>query len=344
MADLFPNFETHRVSVPSSGAGDAAAEPIEIFCRRRVPATSKDGATAGKALLLIHGHPQTHHIWHRVAAQLVEQEPECELVVVDTRGMGQSSKPAIRDAQGRSNYTKRRCADDLVAVMRHFGHQSFYVAGHDRGARIGHRMLVDHGASVVRSAVFIDIAPTVDMYRLGDSRFGMLYWHWYFLAQPAPIPETFLVSAPEAYLGRLTNIGRGSSDASAKVAAAAAAAAAAAKDDVFHPTAVAAYRGNIATMDSAAAMCEDYRASAPGGEDAVADEEDRAAGRKVPQPLHLLWGSSGVIELLYGGAVDLWQQRCEHPVQARPVETGHYVPEEAPEEVVKEIRAVLRHE
>ena len=333
MTDLFHGFASLHVRVPPPQ--DDPELDLEIFCRHYKPSSSD-----ARPLLLIHGHPQTHVIWHRLAALLV-QTGKWELVIVDTRGMGQSSAPPPReDRPAGYRYAKRELARDLVEVMRHFGHERFHVVGHDRGGRITHRMALDH-PKAVEKCILLDIAPTVsvdlmlsdfapfadalsyqvDMYKKADSTFASLYWHWFFLIQPAPFPETLLLANPSAYLEKMTARFPNAKNA----------------ELIHDKAAYESYLSNMSSPGSVAAMCEDYRASAPGGPDYVLDEEDRKQGKKVECAVSSLYGSRGIIHLLYKGGLDLWQECCQQPVRGAALDAGHYLPEERPQDIAAEI-------
>ena len=218
---------------------------------------------AGPPLLLLHGHPQTHMIWHRVAATLANH---FTVIATDLRGYGASGKPPS-DAQ-HVPYSKRAMAADQVAVMRHFGFEHFHVCAHDRGARVAHRLALDHPDAVERM-MLLDIAPTLAMYEKTDRAFATAYFHWFFLIQPEPLPETLVGAHTDAYIERVMG------NRSAGLAP-------------FAPEALAAYRAALAQPGAVHAMCEDYRASAT--IDLEHDRADLERGNKVACPLRVLWG------------------------------------------------------
>lgn len=219
---------------------------------------------AGPPLLLLHGHPQTHMIWHRVAATLARH---FTVIATDLRGYGASGKPPS-DAQ-HAPYSKRAMAADQLAVMRHFGFTQFHVCAHDRGARVAHRLALDHPAAVERM-MLLDIAPTLAMYEQTDRAFATAYFHWFFLIQPEPLPETLIEGRTDAYIERVMG------NRSAGLAP-------------FAPQALDAYRAALAQPGAVHAMCEDYRASAT--IDLEHDRADLERGNKVACPLRVLWGA-----------------------------------------------------
>lgn len=258
---------------------------------------------SGPPLLLLHGNPQTHAMWNRVAPALAES---FTVVAPDLRGYGGSFKPeATRD---HAPYAKREMAKDLVAVMAHFGYERFRVGSHDRGARVAHRLALDHPERVEKLAV-LDIVPTIEHFERANMEFAMGYYHWFWFAQPHPIPEAVIGAAPEAWF-------HGHTSRSPKPA------------HVFHPDALADYLHFARQPDTTRGMCEDYRAAAT--IDLVHDRESRAAGNKVLCPMLVLWGSKGKIGEWYE-PLPLWQSYCAGTVTGGPVEAGHYIAEEAPE-------------
>jgi haloacetate dehalogenase len=280
---LFPGFEPRRVDV-----GDG----IEIAC-------SVGGS--GPPLLLLHGHPQTHAIWHKVAPALAARYT---IVAADLRGYGDSSKPA--GLPDHANYAKRAMARDQVRLMAALGHAQFDVLAHDRGARVAHRLAADHPQAAKR-IVLLDIAPTLSMYEQTNEAFARAYWHWFFLIQPAPLPERLLEGDPAFYLRSVM----GSRDAGMSP---------------FDARALAEYERCLALPGTAHALCEDYRAAA--GIDLEHDRADRAAGRLLEQPLLVLWGERGVIQRCFR-PLDEWR-RVARQVEGHALPSGHYIPEEAP--------------
>jgi len=265
---------------------------------------------SGPPLLLLHGHPQTHMIWHRCAPQLAQH---FTVIATDLRGYGASAKPASDAAH--VPYSKRAMAADQVAVMRHFGFDQFLVCAHDRGARVAHRMALDFPDAVER-LMLLDIAPTLAMYEGTDRTFATKYFHWFFLIQPEPLPEKLIGADPDVYVERVM----GSRHAGLKP---------------FAPDALAAYREALRQPGAVHAMCEDYRASAT--IDLVHDRADEECGHKISCPLRVLWGEEGVIELCFDPLAE-WRH-VARDVSGRTLPCGHYIPEEAPDELVAEMLA-----
>lgn len=273
-------------------------------------------AGSGPALLLLHGYPQTHHCWHLVAPKLVEAG--FTVVLSDLRGYGTSDKPESDAAH--SPYSKRAMAADQVELMQHLGHARFGLAGHDRGGRVGHRLARDYPDRVAALAV-LDIAPTEYMYAETGRRFATGYYHWFFLIQPAPLPERMIGADPEFYLR--TKISGWSGGKNSGFA---------------QEEALAEYIRAFSDPRCIAASCEDYRAAA--SIDLEHDAED--AGRKLPMPVQALWGSRGLVGALYD-VVAVWQGYAEN-VEGRALPSGHFLPEEAPEETTAELVAFFtRH-
>jgi len=289
MDTLFPRFASRRLSV----AG------VELNCRI---------GGSGPALLLLHGHPQTHVMWHRVAPRLAE----CFTVVAaDLRGYGDSAKPEAGDQA----YSKRTLARDNVELMRLLGHERFAVLAHDRGARVAHRLALDHPQAVER-LLLLDIAPTLAMYRQTDEAFARAYWHWFFLIRPAPLPERLIEADPEAYLKGVMGT------RSAGLAP-------------FPPEVLAEYLRCLRLPGTARGICEDYRASA--GIDLEHDQADRDAGRRLELPLRLLWGAEGTVGRCFDPLAE-WREVATQ-VSGRALPGGHYLAEELPELVLEEALA-----
>jgi haloacetate dehalogenase len=267
-------------------------------------------AGQGRPLLLLHGHPQTQAMWHAVAPALARQ---FRVVAMDLRGYGDSSRPPSDERH--EPYSKRAMAQDAVQVMSQLGHAQFDVCAHDRGARVAHRLGLDH-AQQVRRLMLLDIAPTLAMYRQTHEAFARDYWHWFFLIQPAPLPERFIEADPVRYVHEV--MGRRHAGLAA-----------------FAPQALAAYERCIMLPGSAHALCEDYRASA--GIDLEHDEADLHAGHALSMPLRVLWGAQGVVGRCFD-VLALWRAAARH-VSGRALACGHYIAEERPADLLDEIHA-----
>lgn len=266
-------------------------------------------------LLLLHGHPQTHLIWHTVWPTLAQH---FTLVAPDLRGYGDSDKPPSDASVNHAPYSKREMAKDMVALMQSLGFARFRVLAHDRGARVTHRMLIDHPSAVER-ATLLDIAPTLAMYEQTSMEFARAYFHWFFLIQREPLPETMIEAKPEFFIEKMMG------NRHAGLAA-------------FAPEALAEYRRCIRLPGIAHSICEDYRAAA--SIDLDHDRADRDAGRKVTQPLQVLWGANGVIEKCFKPLAD-WQ-RVAIDVRGGSLPSGHYIPEEAPDALLAAALPFLR--
>jgi haloacetate dehalogenase len=265
-------------------------------------------AGSGPPLLLLHGHPQTSAMWHRVAAALAERHT---LVLMDLRGRGDSSRPPA--SPEHAHYSKRAMAADAVAAMRDCGFDRFDCCAHDRGARVAHRLALDHPKAVSR-LMLLDIAPTLAMYEATDEAFARAYWHWFFLIQPAPLPERAIEADPAAWV----RDGMGARWAGLAP---------------FAPEALAEYERCLALPGSATAVCEDYRASA--GIDLEHDRADRAAGHRIACPTRVLWGAQGVIERCFD-PMALWRAAADD-VSGHAIDCGHYIAEERPAELLEEM-------
>jgi haloacetate dehalogenase len=285
---------------------------LREFKTMRVPVGNVDIhlriAGDGPPLLLLHGYPQTHVMWHKIAPRLAE---EFTVVLADLRGYGDSSKPP--GGEGHVNYSKRAMARDQVEVMRKLGFERFAVAGHDRGARVVHRMTLDHPEVVERAAV-LDIAPTLTMYERTDMTFASAYYHWFFLIQPADLPERMIGADPGFYLEK--KIGAWNKTASG-----------------FDPEALAEYKRCFCNTETIHATCEDYRAAA-----SIDLEHDRAdLDKRIDCPLLVLWGAHGVMQRCYD-VLAVWRERARD-VQGRALPCGHFLAEEAPAQTLAELRA-----
>jgi len=283
LPDLFPGFEARYFR--TRGA--------EIFVRL---------LGEGPPLVLLHGYPQTHAMWHRMAPELAKS---FTLVIPDLRGYGSSSIPG--DSPDHYTYSKRAMALDVCDIMDALGYKQFLLCGHDRGGRVAYRLALDEPGRVSRLAV-LDIVPTYDMWHRLTPALAMKTFHWTFLAQPAPWPERLIGADPIGWLE--DRIGSWNSSGA-----------------VFAPEALAHYRASFSQPERLHATCEDYRAGAT--YDLKADEEDRAAGRKIACPALVLWGSAG-IPGKSDGPLEIWQDWCAD-VRGQAISCGHFLAEEAPE-------------
>lgn len=283
-ASLFPGFAVHRIATPDGHHIHALV------------------GGSGPPLLLLHGHPQTSAIWHKVAPALAQR---FTLVLADLRGYGDSAKPA--GSADHAQYSKRTMAVDMLAVMQHLGHARFAVLAHDRGARVAHRLAADHPEAVLR-LVLLDVAPTLAMYEQTSDTFARAYWHWFFLIQPAPLPERLIEADPAAYIRDV--MGRRSAGLAP-----------------FDARALAEYTRCLALPGTAHGICEDYRAAA--SIDLDHDRSDREAGRQLAMPLLTLWGEQGVVHLCFDPLAE-WQ-RVARNVRGQALACGHYIAEEAPD-------------
>jgi haloacetate dehalogenase len=287
MNGLFPGFKRRRI-------------------RTRGAAINLVHGGVGPPILLLHGYPQTHAIWHKIAPELARR---FSVVAADLRGYGDSEKP--HGSADHGNYSKRAMAEDQVEVMQALGHDAFSVVGHDRGGRVAHRMVLDYPAAVRKLAV-LDIVPTRTMYAKVNREFAKAYYHWFFLLRPEPIPETLIGANPDFFLE--SHIGSRHAGLAP-----------------FAPEALAEYRRCFRDPAAIHASCEDYRAA-----ESIDLEHDEAdIGRKFAAPLLVLWGKHGTIERCFQPLSD-WAERAES-VQGRALDCGHYLPEEAPRDLLEEL-------
>jgi haloacetate dehalogenase len=264
----------------------------------------------GPPVLLLHGYPQTLAMWHLIAPRLAES---FTVVAADLRGYGESSRP--EGGEDHAGYSKRAMALDQVEVMRKLGFDSFTIAGHDRGARVAHRMALDYPERVTKLAV-LDIVPTRHVFETVDKELATAYYHWFFLIQPYDLPERLIEADPNYFLGKKLG-GWGSGI------------------EVFDAEAYAEYERCFHDPETIHASCEDYRAAAT--IDLTHDETDR--GRKVGCPLLALWGEKGVVERLYD-VLEVWREYATD-VQGRALPCGHYLSEERPGETAEELVSFL---
>jgi haloacetate dehalogenase len=286
-------------------------EPFDIEVERDVRIHGAC-AGAGPPVLLLHGHPQSHVTWAEVAPRLVHAG--YRVVVSDLRGYGDSSRPA--GGENHINYSKRVMARDQVAVMRSLGHERFSLIGHDRGGRVAHRLALDHAARLERVAV-LDIAPTATMYARTDRRFATRYFWWFFLIQPAPLPERMIEADPESFLRQHL-------------------AAQSRTPGVPGEALIQEYLRCYRVPGTVHAICEDYRAAAT-----IDLEHDAAdAELKVTMPLLALWGAKGVVGDLYD-VLATWREKATD-VQGKALPCGHSPQEEVPDDTAAALLDFLR--
>jgi haloacetate dehalogenase len=284
-----------------------AINGVEIFARVSVAEGSKHSKPA---LLLLHGFPQSHVMWHRVAQQLAK---DFFIVMPDLRGYGDSSKPLATPEHAQAS--KRVMAQDMVDAMTTLNIERFYLCGHDRGGRVAHRLALDHPARVEKLCV-IDIAPTLDMYNATDMAFARAYYHWFHLIQPSPQPENMIAADWKNYLhaklGGWGSAGMG----------------------YIEPEALAEYERCFTLPETTHSMCEDYRASA--GIDLEHDRASRAQGDKLACDTLVLWGERGVVQRMFQ-PLALWQAQCRAVVTGQAMPAGHFIPEELPQDTARKL-------
>ncbi|TVY48259.1 Fluoroacetate dehalogenase [Lachnellula occidentalis] len=265
----------------------------------------------GPPLLLLHGFPQTHHIWHKITPSLT---PSLTVIALDLRGYGRSSKPPSSAQQNHAPYSKSVMASDCVTVMSSLGFKKFSICSHDRGARVAHKLCVDAPESVER-VMFLDIAPTLAMFEKTDMQFATAYWHWFFLIQPSPFPETLLMTV---FWRRVW----GKSE----------------KKEIWDEQALAEYMRQFEDREGVHAMCEDYRAAAT--IDLEEARKDQGEGRKIMCPVRVLVGAKGVVAMKFDFLKE-WRDVSEGMVTGEPVDSGHYIAEENPDVLLKHIKGFL---
>ncbi len=296
LIDLFPSFESHLIDTPDA----------TIFARK---------GGSGPPLLLIHGYPQSHVMWHKVAAELSEH---FTLVIPDLRGYGESSCPPADPLN--FTYSKRAMANDLVEVMGSFGCDDFRIVGHDRGGRVGYRMALDYADKVNRLAV-LDIIPTHAMWHNFTVQLAMKTYHWLFLAQPFPLPEMLIEKAPVEFLEYTIASWTKSKDLSG-----------------FSDEALAHYRHHFSQKQHVRATCEDYRAGQT--YDLRADEMDREKGNLINCPLLALWGDAGIPGET-DGPLAVWQEWGKD-VSGQAIDSGHFMAEENPTDTLENLLPFLK--
>jgi haloacetate dehalogenase len=285
-----------------------SANGVEIFTRF-------GGNRAKPALLLVHGFPQSHVLWHRVAQQL---QNDFFLVMPDLRGYGDSTKlPGTAD---HAQASKCVMAQDLVDVMTQLGIAQFNLCGHDRGGRVAHRLALDHAARV-RKLCVIDIAPTLDMYNATNMDFARAYYHWFHLIQPSPLPENMIANDWKNYLHAKLG-GWGSAGLG-----------------YIEPQALAEYERCFKPFDTVHSMCEDYRASA--GIDLAHDRASRENSEKIACDTLVLWGERGVVQRMFD-PLALWQAQCSAAVTGAALAAGHFIPEELPQVTAQNLKSFFQ--
>ena len=285
------------------------------FERTRIKTSGAEIVTVhggkGPPLLLMHGNPFTHLSWHKIAPRLAE---DFTVVCTDLRGYGDSSKPP--DGENHANYSFRAMAQDQIEVMAALGFKTFMAAGHDRGARVLHRMCLDHPERVTRAAL-LDILPQHYLLNNVTRQWGTFSWHWFFMIQPAPTPETLMSAEPEFFIRRkLSKTDQGVS--------------------FFDPAALQEYIRCFKNPATVHAMCEDYRATF--GVDLDMDTADFDAGRKLTVPALILWGAKGGVGRNHN-ARDIWPRYASNIVRMATVPSGHYLQDECPDETYAELHA-----
>lgn len=270
---------------------------INLFVRHSGPKNAEP-------IVLLHGYPQTSAMWHAVAPILSRSY---QVICPDLRGYGASEKPNS-DAR-HYPYSKRAMAKDIIAMMKRLGHNKFLVGAHDRGARVAHRLGLDY-PDRIEAMVLLDIAPTREMYAGTSANFAQIYWHWFFLTQPNPLPEKMIAADPEGFWKlKCLNQAHG--------------------QNPFSPEALAEYLASFKDPNTIHSTCEDYRAAAS----IDIEHDDADQGKKLTMPILALWAKFGVIESCFN-ALDLWRQRALH-VEGEALDATHYMAEEIPYEVTK---------
>ena len=270
-------------------------------------------AGKGPALLMLHGNPQTHAMWHKIAPKLVK---EYTVICPDIPGYGKSFKPSV--TENHEPYSKVNMASDLINFMELLGFDKFYILGHDRGARIAHRLALNYSKNVIKM-ILLDIIPTIEHFERTNMEFAMGYYHWFWLAQRSPVPESVINKAPEEWFFAHTSREK--------------------KDkNFFHPIALSDYLECIKNPETINAICEDYRAAAT--IDMIDDKKSRDDNIKINVPLLILWGNKGKLEQWYQ-TLSIWKKYCSKEVKGNAINSGHYLAEENPDEVIESIKNFL---
>jgi len=259
---------------------------------------------------MLHGNPQTHAMWHKVAPELVNKYT---VICPDIPGYGKSFKPIISD--NHETYSKVNIALDIINFMELLGFDKFQIVAHDRGARIAHRMALDFPEKIIKM-MLLDIIPTIEHFERTNMEFAMGYYHWFWLAQRSPIPESVINKAPEEWFFAHTS--REEKD-----------------KNFFDPFALNDYLDCVKNPETIAAICEDYRAGAT--IDLIDDKNSRENNIKIKAPILVLWGNKGKLEQWYE-PLSVWQNYCSSEVRGKAINSGHYLAEENPNEVIKNIK------
>ena len=267
----------------------------------------------GPPLLMLHGNPQTHAMWHKIAPKLIKK---FTIICPDIPGYGKSFKPKL--SLSHEDYSKINMARDVSEFMSLLGFNSYYIVAHDRGARIAHRLAIDFPNKVIKM-ILLDIIPTLEHFERTDMDFAMGYYHWFWLAQRSPIPESVINKAPEEWFFAHTSREEKNKD-------------------FFSPLALTDYLECIKNPETISAICEDYRAAAT--IDLVDDKLSRKNNIKLQMPIQVLWGSKGKIEEWYK-PLSIWQNYCSQEVKGNAINSGHYLAEENPKEILKNINNFL---
>tara|TARA_B110000259_G_scaffold96638_1_gene111740 strand:+ start:466 stop:1344 length:879 start_codon:yes stop_codon:yes gene_type:complete len=267
-------------------------------------------AGQGPVLLMLHGNPQTHAMWHKVAPELVNQYT---VICPDIPGYGKSFKPVI--SNNHSTYSKVNMALDIINFMELLGFDKFQIVAHDRGARIAHRIALDFPEKVIKM-ILLDIIPTIEHFERTNMEFAMGYYHWFWLAQRSPIPESVINKAPEEWFFAHTS--REEKD-----------------KNFFDPIALNDYLDCVKNPETIKAICEDYRAAAT--IDLIDDKKSRDNNIKIKAPTLVLWGNKGKLEQWYE-PLSIWQNYCSSDLRGNAINSGHYLAEENPDEIIKNIK------
>ena len=290
--------------VGDGGVGFGGFERVEVETAATVIRGRRGGT--GPPVLLLHGFPETHLMWHKVAGPLAER---FTVVATDLRGFGDSGTPP--SAPDHAPYSMRAIAAEQVEVMRKLGYDEFAVVGHDRGGRCGYRMALDHPEVVSRLAV-LDVVPTGEAYGRADKDFSLGFWIWSFLAAPEPVPERLVEKAPDVIVDYMLSLSEAT--------------------DAFPPEVRAEYIAKLSDPATIHAVSEEYRAAA--SLDIEHDDADHGV-RRIGCPTLVLWSASGAVDAWYE-PLEIWREWADQ-VEGGPMACGHYLPEEAPEQTAREL-------